>query len=48
MNIYDNGIKTDERDPIERGFVTAMVDDAENNLKDESSGGIHKLDCGRV
>ena len=42
MNIYDNGIKIEERGSVDLGFVTALVDDAEARLKDESSGGIHE------
>ena len=39
MKIYDNGKDIEMQDFVERGFVSALIDDAEQRLKDESRGG---------
>ena len=39
MKIYDNGKDIEKQDFVERGFVSALIDDAEQRLKDESRGG---------
>ena len=39
MKIYDNGKDIEKQDFIERGFLSALIDDAEQRLKDESWGG---------